>query len=148
MPEDANRYEVPEGALIVSPAPDTWHQFFGDEPRTILRAAALPGVHALTAVTVRLGDDHTGLIPDVVVTTADLSRRRRTLDPSELLAVVEIVRPSSGSRDRVLKPDRYARSASTATGGSSWIRSPARTARPSRGTADGTGAGGDYPGRP
>ena len=108
MPEDGNRYEVLEGALIVSPSPDTWHQFLGDQLQTALQAAAPPGVHALTAVTVRLGDDRTGLIPDVVVTTADLTRRPRMLDPSELLAVVEIVSPSSGSRDRVLKPDRYA----------------------------------------
>jgi hypothetical protein len=62
----------------------------------------------MTAVTVRLGDDHTGLIPDVVVTTADLSRRPKTFDPSELLAVVEVVSPSSGTQDRVLKADRYA----------------------------------------
>jgi Uma2 family endonuclease len=108
MPEDGNRYEVLEGALIVSPSPDSWHQFFGDELRAAMQAAAPPGVSVITAITVRLGDDRTGLIPDIVVTTADLSKRPRLFDPAELLAVVEIVSPSSGSRDRVLKPDRYA----------------------------------------
>src|SRR5436309_188003 len=108
MPDDGNRYEVLEGALIVSPSPDSWHQFFGDQLQTALQAAAPPGVSVITAITVRLGDNHTGLIPDIVVTSADLSRRPRLFDPGELLAVVEIVSPSSGSRDRVLKPDRYA----------------------------------------
>ncbi len=108
MPEDGNRYEVLEGALIVSPSPEPWHQFFGDHLQTLLQAAAPPGVYVLTAVTVRMGSDKTGLIPDVVVTTADLTRRPRLLEAEEILAVVEIVSPSSGSRDRVLKPDRYA----------------------------------------
>lgn len=108
MPADGNRYEVLEGALIVSPSPDSWHQFFGDELRTLLQAAAPRGIYVVTALTLRLGSNRTGLIPDVVVTTADLTRRPRLLDPDEILAVVEIVSPSSGSRDRVLKPDRYA----------------------------------------
>ncbi len=62
----------------------------------------------LTAFTVRIGDDATAFIPDIVVTTADPRARRTWLDPHEVLAVVEIVSPSTGWRDRILKPDVYA----------------------------------------
>ncbi len=108
MPDNTNRYEVLEGALIVSPSPDSVHQYFGDELRQRLKEAAPEGVFVLTAFTVRLGDDATAFIPDLVVTTTDPRRRRTLLDPHEVPAVVEIVSPSTGRRDRVLKPDAYA----------------------------------------
>ncbi len=108
MPDDGNRYEVLEGALIVSPSPDFWHQIIGDRLQTALEAAAPQGVMVLTAITVRLGGDETGLVPDVVVTGVDPASRPKLLDPADVLAVVEVVSPSSGTHDRVLKPDRYA----------------------------------------
>ncbi len=33
LPDDTNRYEVLEGALIVSPSSDSLHQYFGNELR-------------------------------------------------------------------------------------------------------------------
>lgn len=108
MPDDGRRYEVLDAALIVSPAPDTLHQYVGDEFRVSLKAAAPPGVFVLTAVAVRIGEDTTTFIPDVVVTTVDPRTRRRWLEAHEVLAVVEIVSPTSKRRDRVLKPNVYA----------------------------------------
>lgn len=108
MPDDGRRYEVLDGALLVSPAPDSLHQYVGDELRAVLKELAPPGVFAVTGVAVRLGEDTTSFIPDVVVTTVDPRTRRRWLEAHEVLAVVEIVSPSSKRRDRVLKPHVYA----------------------------------------
>lgn len=107
-PDDGYRYEVLDGALIVSPAPNTFHQYFGDEVRLLFRQAAPPGVHAVTAIAVRLGEDTTAFIPDVVVTTVDPRSRRKWVEAHEVLAVVETVTPGSTRRDRILKPAVYA----------------------------------------
>lgn len=108
LPDDGMRYEVLDGALIVSPAPHSFHQYVGDELRLLFRTAAPPGVFAVTAIAVRIGEDTTTFIPDVVVTTVDPRSRRRWVEAHEVLAVVEIVSPSSTRRDRLLKPDVYA----------------------------------------
>lgn len=107
-PDDGCRYEVLDGALIVSPAPHSFHQFFGDELRHIFREAAPAGAHAVTAIAVRIREDTTTFIPDVVVTTVDPHSRRKWVEAHEVLAVVEIVSPGSTRRDRILKPAVYA----------------------------------------
>lgn len=108
MPDDGRRYEVLDGALLVSPAPDSLHQIVGDIVSHLFRETAPPGVHSVTGVAVRLGEDTTTFIPDVVVTTVDPRTRRLWLEAHEVLAVVEIVSPNSKRRDRVLKPHVYA----------------------------------------
>jgi len=110
MPDDGNRYEVLEGSLIVSPATKPTHQLAADRLRALLVAAAAPELEVLTAVTVRLGDDGTGFVPDVVVTrtSPEDMDTRAFLDPHEVLAVVEVVSPGSRTRDRRIKADGYA----------------------------------------
>lgn len=110
MPEDrddTNRYEVIDGQLLVSPAPSMRHQRAADLIRTLVEDAAPAGVRAISAVAVRCGDEHTGLIPDVTVTTADLALTG-AIDAAEVLAVVEVVSPSTRRTDRVTKPEVYA----------------------------------------
>lgn len=108
MPDDGFRYEVLDGALIMTPAPDSLHQYTGDELRVVLKLGAPPGVYALTGVAVRIAEDTTTFIPDVTVTTVDPRTRRKWLEAHEVLAVVETVSPSSRKRDRILKPEVYA----------------------------------------
>lgn len=108
MPDDGNRYEVLEGSLIVSPAPTPAHQLAADRLRAHLLAAAPPDLEVLTAVAVRLGDDGTGFVPDVVVTPTSPEEMGAFLDPHEVLAVVEVVSPGSRTRDRTIKAGGYA----------------------------------------
>jgi len=108
MPDDGNRYEVLEGSLIVSPAPTPAHQLAADRLRALLVAAAPPDLKVLTTVTVRLGDDGTGFVPDVVVTPTSPEEMGAFLDPHEVLAVVEVVSPGSRTQDRTIKAEEYA----------------------------------------
>lgn len=108
MPDDGQRYEVLDGALIMSPAPTPRHQQVADRLRDVLRAAAPPGLEVLGATGLRLRDDDTGFIPDVVVTDVDPVTAGPLLEAWEVLAVVEVVSPSSRRHDRVTKPEVYA----------------------------------------
>lgn len=108
MPDDGNRYEVWEGSLIVSPAPSRRHQRVADRLCRLLDDAAPDGVEAVTAVAVRLGEDGTGPVPDVVVAQAGDEVAETVVDAAEALAVVEVVSPSTRTQDRIGKPARYA----------------------------------------
>jgi Uma2 family endonuclease len=103
---DGSRYEIIGGELLVSPSPTTHHQRlvllmgriiadFVDEHRLGL---VLPG-----PVDVRLGV-HTIVVPDLLFVRADrigIVRTALVEDPPDL--VVEIVSPSTRSRDNVQK---------------------------------------------
>ena len=108
LPDDGQRYEVQDGALIMSPAPSFDHNYLADGLRAVLLATAPPGVRTVTNVAVRLESEWTGRVPDVLVTTAHPRGARRALEPHEVLAVVEVVSPSSTTTDRILKPSLYA----------------------------------------
>jgi len=108
MPDDGQRYEVQDGALIMSPAPSFDHNYVADELRALLKAAAPPRARAVTNVAIRFESDWTGRVPDVVVTADDPGRAYRALEVHEVLAVVEVVSPSSTTTDRILKPALYA----------------------------------------
>jgi Uma2 family endonuclease len=112
---DHARYEVFEGGvLVVSPAPGVAHQRASYYLHQALAgAAALAGADAevLEAVNVVLPGSKL-LVPDVVVVTAGAIDETATRIPSEaVLAVVEIVSPSTISIDRAIKPAMYAEAA-------------------------------------
>ncbi|HEV2088655.1 MAG TPA: Uma2 family endonuclease [Cryptosporangiaceae bacterium] len=108
MPDDGSRYEVLDGQLIVSPAPSVRHQVVGDRLRTLLAERAPSGVLVVTAAAVRCGDDSPAMIPDIVVAQGPLDSVGRQFDASAVLAVVEVVSPSTRRTDRVTKPAVYA----------------------------------------
>ena len=112
---DHARYEVYEGGvLVVSPAPGVAHQRASYWlHQALARAAAAAGadVEVLEAVNVAMPGNKL-LVPDVVVVAAEAVDERTTRIPAEaLLAVVEVVSPSTISMDRAIKPVMYAEAA-------------------------------------
>lgn len=108
LPDDGQRHEIMDGALLMSPAPGLRHQLVADRLRQLLSLAAPQGVEAVSACNVRLRDDRTVFVPDTVVFAVEDVAGRRVLEAEEVLAVVEVVSPSSRRLDRMVKPSVYA----------------------------------------
>lgn len=109
---DHARFEVYEGGvLVVSPAPGAGHQRASYWlHRALAHAAVAAGadVEVLEAVNVTLPGGKL-LVPDVVVVAAEAVDEMTTRLPCEaVLAVVEVVSPSTVSMDRAIKPVMYA----------------------------------------
>lgn len=105
MPEDGHRYELIDGALIVTPAPSAAHQTVVVELIVLLRESCPPDLKVLVApFDVALADD-TILQPDLLVA------RRRDLTERDLPAApvlaVEVLSPSTRRIDLTLKRSRF-----------------------------------------
>lgn len=104
-PDDGHRYELLDGALIVTPAPIPRHQRVVGRLYITLTAAAPAGTEVFVApLDVVLADD-TVLQPDVLVARAS-ELTERALMGAPLLAV-EVLSPSTRRIDLLLKRDRY-----------------------------------------
>jgi Uma2 family endonuclease len=110
LPDDGNRYEVIAGELYMTPAPHHFHQEvvirLSESLRPYVRAHGLGRV-IVSPVDVLFADGDY-LSPDLVF----IRRERRSIltdrgveGPPDL--VIEVVSPGGGSRDRVLKRQRY-----------------------------------------
>lgn len=112
MPEDGNRYEVIDGELFVSSAPNVFHQIiltnfvvaFTDYLREHPIGRILPGVGVIF-------DDYNGVIPDLVFATHQ--RMRTTVRGGRFQAApeiaIEILSPGASNqrRDRHVKRSLY-----------------------------------------
>jgi Uma2 family endonuclease len=113
---DHARFEVfAGGVLVVSPAPGVAHQrasYWLHHALAQAAATAGTGTEVLEAVNVALPGNKL-LVPDVVVVAADAIDETTTRIPSDaVLAVVEVVSPSTISIDRaIIKPVMYAEAA-------------------------------------
>ena len=109
MPEDGQRYELLEGALLVNPPPGGPHQLLSWEVVNHLKRTAPSRLVVVEAMGVRLPED-TMFIPDVLVAERDavLANRSGILDAAVVSLVVEIVSPGSRTTDRLTKPALYA----------------------------------------
>ena len=106
MPDDGHRYELLDGALLVSPRPNNSHQEVAAELLGPLRAACPAGLRALPEPAVQLSRD-TEFAPDLVVIRQDQLTERRVTRPP--LLTVEIQSSSSALFDLSTKKAVYER---------------------------------------
>ena len=109
LPEDGRRYEVVDGALLVSPAPTHWHQAIARRLFRQLDAQSTPEWEVTYEMSFRVRTD--GRIPDLAVVRAGIPVAPRLVayQPADFGLLVEVVSPTSTGMDRVLKPVEYAR---------------------------------------
>jgi len=108
LPEDGRRYEVVDGALLVSPAPSDFHQAVARRLFRQLDQQAPAEWESVYEVAFRVRTD--GRIPDLAVIRAGVPVRPRlpAYAPADFGLLVEVVSPTSTGMDRVLKPAEYA----------------------------------------
>jgi Uma2 family endonuclease len=105
MPADGHRYELVDGALLVTPAPAHLHQRIVSNLITRLKNTCPPELEALVApFDVVLAPD-TVMQPDVLVAArSDFTRRELPMAP---LLAVEVLSPSTRRIDLMLKFSRF-----------------------------------------
>jgi Uma2 family endonuclease len=120
MPDDGHRYELIDGALIVTPAPSIRHQTASAELFFVLRQACPADLKVLAAPTDVLLADDTGVQPDLLVARrADFTEKNLPVAP---LLAVEILSPSTRLIDLNLKRARFERAGVA----SYWVVDPDR----------------------
>ncbi|MBK5306359.1 MAG: Uma2 family endonuclease [Frankiaceae bacterium] len=104
LPDDALRYELVDGALLVTPPAINRHDFAATELSHLLHDAIPPEWRVLVPGAVEF-DRHNFRIPDLLV----LQRLRpKYADPDDVVLAVEVMSPSSVTTDRLVKPAQYA----------------------------------------
>lgn len=110
LPDDDGRYEVVDGALVVTPPPTQLHQFVGSVLLKQLLFACPPEWRVVDEWPLPLGTD--GRVPDLAVLAADAPVSRSgtayPAGPEHVGLLVEVVSPSSRKTDRFMKPGECA----------------------------------------
>ena len=108
FPEDGNRYELLDGVLLVTPAPDFAHQLIGARlGHLLMRELEAPArVHVVVPGVISVAP-RTQLQPDLLVVPARVPMSRKWHDHTEHWLAVEIYSPSSRRYDRDFKRDAY-----------------------------------------
>jgi Uma2 family endonuclease len=107
MPDDGHRYELIDGALIVTPAPSPLHQLVHSALMELLLRSRREGLRVLSAPLDVVLDGSTSMQPDLMVTRrSDLGERNLPVAP---LLAVEILSPSTRLIDLNLKRARFER---------------------------------------
>lgn len=111
LPDDGNRYECIDGALLVTPSPGYPHQFVvGAFYRAIFPYVEEMeiGFVVLSPLDVELAD---GMIvqPDTFAFRDSASAAKGRIHGSDLLLVVEVLSKSTVRRDRTIKREFYER---------------------------------------
>ena len=106
LPDDGRRYELIDGALVVTPAPGGPHQIVVGSLYRLLWEARPPGATVLVAPIDFVPRPDSALQPDVVVVEGEEASRARLTRPPQL--VVEVISPTSRSIDLGAKRYSYA----------------------------------------
>jgi Uma2 family endonuclease len=106
MPDDGRRYELLEGALVVSPRPTTIHQFVAMRLLRALADACPEDLCVVPEPAVQLGPQ-TEFDPDLVVVRMDQIGGAKFTEPP--LLVIEIRSPSTALIDLNRKKAAYER---------------------------------------
>jgi Uma2 family endonuclease len=109
MPDDGNRYEVVYGELLVTPAPNAWHEVLQVRLLTALDNYLRRhpyGVVLGSRADISWGPDVL-VSPDVFVVPQEQARTLDWARMVNLLLVAEVLSPSSARHDRFLKRRRY-----------------------------------------
>jgi Uma2 family endonuclease len=107
MPDDGRRYEVLDGALLVTPAPSWPHQHVVLSLAVLLKAACPDHLTVLVAPFDYRQSESTTLQPDVLVARVS-EMTYRNLPKAPVLAI-EVRSPSTALIDRELKRAAYER---------------------------------------
>jgi Uma2 family endonuclease len=107
LPPNELRYQVLEGALVVSPAPEPRHSAAADRLGRLFNSIIPLEFEAIANAAIRMpsGD---GPVPDLLVTSADLEDYPRGIPAPYVHTVVEVVSPSNATDDRIKKTAMYA----------------------------------------
>ena len=112
LPDDGQRHEIIDGVHYVTPSPALPHQYVVGEllGALFLYLRAEPIGWALTSPSdIELAPD-TIVQPDILVLPRTSDRRPRSWAEGGLpILVIEVISPSSRSRDRIVKRPRYQR---------------------------------------
>jgi Uma2 family endonuclease len=113
LPDDGahSRYEVIDGTLLVTPAPSYEHQRASLRLAYLLQQAAdtaAAQVEVIECVNLRLPSGDLNIPDLLIVDKTTLGPSPIQITAANVLAVIEIVSPSSRRVDRVLKPSIYA----------------------------------------
>jgi Uma2 family endonuclease len=106
MPDDGHRYELLDGALVVSPRPGNPHQEVAAELLGLLRSACPAAMRALPEPAVQVSQT-TEFAPDLVVITREQVTAAKCTQPP--LLVVEVRSPSTALIDLNAKKAAYER---------------------------------------
>jgi Uma2 family endonuclease len=105
--ESPERLELFDGSLLGTPAPTPRHQHISSELKFALRSSARQaGLYVHEAINVRLRPGRVP-IPDLAITSM-IDFDVPIVDADVVVLVCEIVSPSNGSADKVLKMHYYA----------------------------------------
>ena len=107
LPDDGLRYELVDGALLVTPPPTPQHDLVATELGHLLHAALPREWVVLLPGSIELGV-HDHRLPDLVVVSRRCVREKTQVDPDDVLLALEVMSPASVSTDRLVKPAQYA----------------------------------------
>ena len=108
-PDDGRRYELLDGALVVSPSARPLHQRVSKRLQRQLEAHFEDGGlgEVFNAPVDVILDVHDVVVPDLVIVTSPGQVSDRAIEGAPAL-LVEVLWPSTRTRDRHLKAERYA----------------------------------------
>lgn len=110
--DEARRWELVEGGIVMTPRPRPLHQIVSGNLRQLIRenAPATLAVVQEVEVTVEARFPPTVRDPDLVLVNRSVVERNPVrIDASDVVLVIEIVSPGSRRTDRVMKAYEYAK---------------------------------------